>query len=475
MGCLHRTTCAPDPRPTGDRAPWGGGRRGILTFMTDAAARSAIAYLRALPGDPPLDLAVQRLAIAAACRGEGIREAGMFEEPAEGSGAAFLAMVDALRRQPPGTEVIAATAAVFGDRVRDRARRILQLAALRVPVRLADGRPPGDALVAAWEGRGPEERRRERAREGMRRRALRGEVLGRAPFGYAVAHRLLVPEPGEAATVKRIFSMYLDEEDGIRRIARRLNEDGIRTRTGRPWTAGAVRNVLRNPAYTGLYRRLGVTVTRAHPALVTQSQHAEVLRRMSNRRTAPATQERREYLLSGLVRCGYCGGPMIGARRPAEGTEAVEYSYYRCQSATNEGRCAYHTRRAEALEAEVVEALARGGAHTPVSAQPRREPGHEARRAALDRTLDHMLERRAAGQWTDADLVRRASPIVLEQLSIEAAESLERSEPVAPDDARARLVEDWDALTFKERRDLLQHAVAEIVVTDDAVRLARLR
>jgi hypothetical protein len=457
-------------RPDSEASP------GYPAYMTaDDAERTAVSYLRALPGDPPLDLPVQRLAIAAACRGEHLREVGAFEEPGPHSNTAFLELVDAVRRQPRGVEVIVATAAVFGDRVRDRARRILQLAALRVPVRLADGRAPGDALVSAWDERGSDERRRERAREGMRRRALRGEVLGRAPYGYVVSERQLVPEPREAATVKRVFAMYLDENEGVRKLARRLNEDGILTRTGRPWTAGAVRNVLRNAAYTGLYRRLGVTVTRAHPALVTPGQHAEVLRRMTSRRTAPATQERREYLLSGLVRCGYCGGPMIGARRPGEGTEVVEYAYYRCQAATNEGRCAYHTRRAEALEAEVLVELSHAGGPTPVSARPRRESGHEARRAALDRTLDHMLERRATGQWTDADLVRRAAPIVLEQLSIEAEASLGREEPVEPDEARERLVEAWDDLSFDERRSLLHHAVAEIVVTDDAVRVARRR
>ena len=439
----------------------------------DSNERSAVAYLRALPGDPPLDVGVQRLAIAAACRGEHLTEVAAFEEASADAGRAFLEMIDDLRARPTGVEVIAATADVFGDRVRDRARRILQLAALHVPLRLADGRPPGDALVAAWSERGPDERRRERAREGMRRRALRGEVLGRAPYGYAVADRQLVPDPREAATVKRVFAMYLDEDEGVRKIARRLNEDGILTRTGRPWTAGAVRNVLRNAAYTGLYRRLGVTVTRAHMALVTSAQHAEVLRRMASRRTAPATQERREYLLSGLVRCGYCGGPMIGARRPGEGTEVVEYSYYRCQAATNEGRCAYHTRRAEALEADVLAELSRAGSLPPL-AEPREPAGHEARRAALDRTLDHMLERRVAGQWTDADLVRRAAPVVLEQLSLEAEDAFE-SDPVAPEDARARLLDDWDDLPFEDRRSLLQQAVAEIVVTDDAVRVARRR
>ncbi|MFA7250327.1 MAG: recombinase family protein [Dehalococcoidia bacterium] len=441
----------------------------------DDSARAAISYLRALPGDPPLDLAVQRLAIAAACRGEHLREVAVFEEADPGGSRAFLDMVESLRTGAPGVEVIAATAAVFGDRVRDRARRILQLAALHVPVRLADGRAPGDALVLAWEERGADERRRERAREGMRRRALRGEVLGRAPFGYVVSERQLVPDPGEAATVRHIFAMYLDEDEGIRKIAKRLNEEGLRTRTGRPWTAGAVRTVLRNAAYTGLYRRLGVTVTRAHPALVTAGQHAEVLRRMASRRTAPATQERRDYLLSGLVRCGYCGGPMIGARRPGEGAEPVEHSYYRCQAATNEGRCAYHTRRTDALERAVVAELARANAPMPIAARPRQETGHAARRTALDRTLDLMLERRAAGQWTDADLVRRAAPVVLEQLSMETEAATERADPVQPEQARARLVEEWDRLGFEERRSLLHHAVAEVVVTDDAVRVARRR
>ncbi len=436
--------------------------------------RTAVSYLRALAGDPPLDVAVQRLAIAAACRGEHLTEVAAFEEPDSTGGRAFLEMVDTLRTTP-GMEVIAATAMVFGDRVRDRARRILQLAALHIPLRLADGRAPGDALVAAWAERGPEERRRERAREGMRRRALRGEVLGRAPFGYAVSERQLVPDPREAATVKRVFAMYLEEDEGVRKIAKRLNDEGILTRTGRAWTAGAVRNVLRNAAYTGLYRRLGVTVTRAHAALVTASQHAEVLRRMASRRTAPATQERREYLLSGLVRCGYCGGPMIGARRPGEGAEVVEYSYYRCQSATNEGRCAYHTRRAEALEAAVLVELSRSTGPAPVAVHTREANTHEARRAALDRTLDHMLERRAAGQWTDADLVRRAAPIVLEQLGMEAAAAFESSDPVAPEEARTRLLDEWDDLAFDDRRALLQHAVAEVVVTDDAVRVARQR
>ena len=450
--------------------------------MTSAPDSSApglttpvLAYIRLVEGDPALDAGVQQLAIAAACRGEGLTEVEAFEEARADSGAAFLALVAALRDRPAGVAVIAASAAVFGDRARDRARRLLQLAALGVPVRLADGRPPAAELVASWERRGDEERRRERAREGMRRRALRGEVLGRAAYGYTVEGRRLSPVEPAAGVVRDIFARYLGGGEGVRLIAKRLNQDGLRTRSGRPWTAGAIRNILRNPVYTGLYRRLGIAVPRAHEALVPEGRFAEVQRRMARRRTAPSTQERGAYLLAGLVRCGYCGGPMIGARRPSEGAEGVEYVLYRCASATNEGRCAYHTRRAEALESAVRDELARATRGSPVAARPSEPVGRAARVSALGRALDRMIERRVAGEWTDAELVRRAGANVLELLELEQAAAAEREEAIGPEEARRRLIAEWDALAFDDRRALLQRAVAEVVVTDDGVRMTRRR
>ncbi len=438
-----------------------------------ATPHPVLAYLRPVPADADLDLAVQRLAIDAACQGEGLLEVAAFEEADGTSSTAFVALTLAAGDQP-GVEVIAASAEVFGDRARDRARRLLQLAAIGVPVRLADGRRPAGALLDAWEDRGDEERRRERARDGMRRRALRGEVLGRAPYGYRVVGRRLAPAPAEAEVVQGVFSRYLDDGEGVRLIAKRLNADGLHTRSGRPWTAGAVRNLLRNPVYTGLYRRLGIAVPRAHDALIPEARFAEVQRRMEQRRTAPAEQERIAYLLSGIVRCGYCGSPMIGARRPSEAAAGVEYALYRCASATNEGRCAYHTRRAEALEAAVREELVRATRGSPVAARPVEAAGGEARMAALGRALDRMLERRAAGEWTDAELVRHAAANVLEQLDIERSAE-QGADEVPPEEARKRLLGEWENLEFAERRALLRRVVAEVVVTDEGVRVTRRR
>ena len=73
------------------------------------------------------------------------------------------------------------------------------------------------------------------------------------------------------------------------------------------------------------------------------------------------------------------------------------------------------------------------------------------------------------------ELVRRAAPNVLEQLELEVAEAAERDEVMGPEEARERLLADWDVLPFERRRVLLRRAVAEVVVTDDAVRVTRRR
>jgi hypothetical protein len=355
------------------------------------------------------------------------------------------------------------TVEALGERPVRRVWRTLAVLAAGVDVRWADGRAPLDALREGWRA-GRAGSHRERARQGMRRRALRGHVLGRPPYGYAVEDRALVPHPAEAPVVRRMFERYLDEHLGVRRIAALLNAEGVRTRRGGTWTAGSVRAVLRNPVYTGLYRRLGVAVPGSHPPLIPRARFEEAMSRMAGRRTAPSAQRRQPYLLSGLLRCGACGARMIGARRPGEGPEGGEHRYYRCASRTNEGRCAFGTWRAGDLEAEVRRILAAPG-RLPVAARPEAPPDPEARRGRLERGLATMLDRWSAGEWTDAAFLRRA------RAPVEALAALEApSAPSpAPEEARARLVARWDALDAAERHVLLAATVAEVTVGEREV------
>lgn len=485
-----------------------------------------ICYLREISD---LSLADQQRAYLGFCAAEGL-EVGptITEEPdaSDSSAPQFGRLLSSLcsvsatdrgserRSRRPRSFVVAFVAdlRVLGDRVSTQARRALQLEAIGAHLRLGDGADLDEALAQAWAGRAPVERRRERVRQAMRRRALRGEVLGRPPYGYRVVDRHLASDPEEAPVVREMYRLALDEDLGVRRIAQRFNAQGYRTRKQAPWSMVTIRSMLRNPVYTGTYRRLDVVVPGAHEALVSAARFASVQRRLDRRRTPPGERHRHRYLLAGIARCGHCGNRLIGATRRRRGArrsnDGSDLTYYQCESRANTSTCAYHSRRADDLEREVrrllqshdVDGILHQDDNTPAADRAPVAPVGErsqaglsedrlrrkaarirSRRRSLRRDLDRLMEQRASGQAT-ADQFRRASAsVVLEdfeaelqstQLASQAAhrqQAGDRFRVLA--EARSTLVASWDATNFDERRRLLSEVVYEVVVTDDGVRI----
>src|SRR6516164_5725480 len=68
----------------------------------------------------------------------------------------------------------------------------------------------------------------------MRKRAKEGRCEGRKPYGYY---------EGEAAALERLKALRA-EGLGFDRIAARMNEEGISTRTGKPWHGVVVNRIL---------------------------------------------------------------------------------------------------------------------------------------------------------------------------------------------------------------------------------------
>jgi DNA invertase Pin-like site-specific DNA recombinase len=443
-------------------------------------------------------LAQQNKAFFEYCEREGLESAGTFADAssANGHGQGFRQLLALLRKGDGGYLVVVHSLAALGGDLSDAARRYFQIEGLGVHVTPMVGAADleGD-LVTKWGAREPGSNAGDRVRAAMRRKAVKGEVLGRPPYGYKVGSRRrleLIPE--EAVVVRYIFRIYLQEGLGIRLIARRLNEEGLRTRRGGNWSMVSIRDILRNRAYLGTYARFGVRVPGSHPPLVSVEDFRAVQDRLNAKRTSYNPRVPSQFLLSGIAYCGYCGNKLIGVSRKqswkrASG-ERIEnsYRYYQCESRTNQSVCDYHTRRAPDLERAVREAipaaLASAAGETPptegeaIAAADRERERLRTRLKIVDRRIERYVDAAAKGTLTKDKMHRQSLAAASERLALEdALEAAERqaaggSEPdrvALRAVAAAHLCAEWDALPFSDWQHALRELIARVTVTDDAV------
>jgi len=96
---------------------------------------------------------------------------------------------------------------------------------------------------------------KKRTSSGRKAKALNGGYSGgRAPMGYKVVNHQLVINPEEAAAVRRAFELR-DQGVVMLEIVERLNEEGYKTRSGKPFVISTVQSILNNrKTYLGFYR-----------------------------------------------------------------------------------------------------------------------------------------------------------------------------------------------------------------------------
>ena len=240
------------------------------------------------------------------------------------------------------------------------------------------GLSPEDDLLLQVQGMVAEYERAkilERSRRGKRHAARQGavSVLSGAPYGYryvgkrdggGVARYEILED--EARIVRRIFAWIGRERVSIGETCRRLQQEGIRTRSGKPaWDRSTVWGILRNPAYAGTAAfgktRIGPMPARlrpvrggseqprrAHgvydvapgewisvpvPPLVEEALFEAAREQLAeNRRRNRQHAHGQRYLLQGLIVCQQCGYAYYGkaiSLSSAKGKRRA-YAYYRC-------------------------------------------------------------------------------------------------------------------------------------------------
>lgn len=226
------------------------------------------------------------------------------------------------------------------------------------------------ADLAQWE----RENLAERTRMGMMKRAQEGEWNGGPPpFGYDLvetgerngdkARRKLVPNE-HAAIVRELYERYLAGQ-GVRTLTLWLNrEKGVKGLRGSAFRDGTVSAILKNPVYAGLMawdwgaksgprNEAAVIVEGRHEATVSRAVWEQAQSTRNNRRSLAPRHATGGNVLTGIGRCGACGGSLV-VQYDRRGNG---YRAYRCGNYASGGTCKVSSLSASQVEANFVNAV----------------------------------------------------------------------------------------------------------------------
>lgn len=188
------------------------------------------------------------------------------------------------------------------------------------------------ASVSTAEG----ELKSERWRRSNRQRREAGQVPMSGPrlFGYEKTGEVRDTE----ARIVQWMAESLIEGESVNRLAVKLNDMGVETTLGNPWSRTSVRQMLSNDRLAGHSLlngdRVGVGQWEAILSDETfeQVQAALAVRRTSERRP-------RVGLLVGIAKCSECGAKLVSGRRVKRGDETQGKRVYKCRKAPGEPGC----------------------------------------------------------------------------------------------------------------------------------------
>jgi len=225
--------------------------------------------------------------------------------------------------------------------------------------------------------------RKEKARQG-------GWNGGFAPYGYFLKDKQLFIQEDEAVAIRIIFDKYLNGNMGFVKIAKYLNFQGIekvqrKNGTLSQWGVHLVRMIIDNPVYCGKIsygRRAREKVKGSkneykqvpqQDYIIAEGQHEAIIseelwnsvhekRELTGVKSPSKIGRDRTHLLSGILRCPKCGGPMYTNKHAWTNKDGTyrEIYYYVCSKArTARGKTCDHTAMLKKTDIEplVIEAI----------------------------------------------------------------------------------------------------------------------
>lgn len=210
----------------------------------------------------------------------------------------------------------------------------------------------------------------------------------RTPKGW---NQVLVPSETDTEVLVWCFEQYANTDCGLRTLAFELNDRGVppptatdnwrpdtdeegnpirtKARSGYIWKTSTMRAMLSNDVYIGTYRfgakKDGkyhcfdglIVKENAHPALISRELFERVQKKLAERRRTHRRDRGGWPLLTGILRCGHCGGPMYGGTHTNK-ARGKAFRYYVCRDGL-EGKCEPYRINATYIETAATDFLVR--------------------------------------------------------------------------------------------------------------------
>ena len=164
---------------------------------------------------------------------------------------------------------------------------------------------------------------------------MNGAFAGKPFFGFKVVgerynKRLQLRD--ELVPTLREMVVRAMRGDTYTGIAEWLDESGVSTVHGGPWSQTSVRTVLSSPALKGRYLNADGAVTHRFEGLMTAAQWSQLQASLDRRPQRRGMITAATAMLTGVIFCDRCKGPMYRTRSKRKRKDGTlrEWFYYRC-------------------------------------------------------------------------------------------------------------------------------------------------
>ncbi|KPC77898.1 serine recombinase [Thermoactinomyces vulgaris] len=184
----------------------------------------------------------------------------------------------------------------------------------------------------------------------------RGEHIGKIPYGYDRVDGFLQINEEEANVVRQIYSWYVNDGWGFRRITHELNRLNIPAKEKNKWQVTSVQRLIQNPIYCGDFILNQYSKVKAEGKkkqirnprqkwIVFKDHHVPIVSRtMWEKANSDHIKDQKHAItpwndLRGFCKCSECGCNMVivqSKRKLADGSRK-QYNYLKCSAYRRSG------------------------------------------------------------------------------------------------------------------------------------------